>query len=151
MLELATPADWAVVNRLSVQIHDLHAAWRPDIYYSCDEPYPYTDFMTHMAEKRVYVAKFDREVVGYLVLSFLQKDGAGTHSAKIARLESICVEECLRGRGIGTQMVMEARILAKAFGSGWLTLGVHAENDEAVGFYQKCGFRIRTIQMDQKI
>ena len=33
MLELARQSDWEDINRLSVQIHDLHAAWRPDIYY----------------------------------------------------------------------------------------------------------------------
>ena len=32
MLELARPSDWEDIQRLSVQIHDLHVAWRPDIF-----------------------------------------------------------------------------------------------------------------------
>ena len=151
MLELATIADWQEIKRLSVQIHDLHAAWRPDIYYSCAEPYPREDFLAHIAEKRVYVAKIGGCVAGYLVLSFFTKGGPGTHASKGARLDSICVEESLRGHGIGKEMVRDARILAKAFGCKELMLGVHPENDDAVSFYQKCGFRIRTINMDMKL
>ena len=151
MLELARPSDWEEINRLSVQIHDLHAAWRPDIYFSCEEPYPKADFLNHIAEKRVYVAKIGGCVAGYLVLSFLQKGGPGIHACKSARLDSICVDEVLRGKGIGKEMVRDARILAKAFGCRQLLLGVHPENDDAVSFYQKCGFRIRTINMDMKL
>ena len=151
MLELARPSDWEEINRLSVQIHDLHAAWRPDIYYSCAEPYPREDFLAHIAEKRVYVAKLGGSVVGYLVLSFFTKGGPGTHASKGARLDSICVEKSLRGHGIGKEMVRDARALAQAFGCKELMLGVHPENDDAVSFYQKCGFRIRTIHMDMKL
>ena len=151
MLELARPSDWEEINRLSVQIHDLHAAWRPDIYYSCAEPYPHEEFLAHIAEKRVYVAKLGGSVVGYLVLSFFTKGGPGNHASKGARLDSICVEKSLRGHGIGKEMVRDARILAKAFGCKELMLGVHPENDDAVSFYQKCGFRIRTINMDMKL
>ena len=39
MLQLATVGDWDEVRRLSVQIHDLHAAWRPDIYFHSETPY----------------------------------------------------------------------------------------------------------------
>ena len=151
MLELARPSDWEAINRLSRQVHDLHAAWRPDIYYSCHEPYPKAEFLTHIDEKRVYVAKRDGLVAGYLVLSFLQKGAAGTHEGKFARLDSICVEEALRGWGIGKEMVRDAAVLAKAFGCREMLLGVHPENDDAVAFYQKCGFHIRTINMDRKL
>ena len=50
MLELATIADWQEIKRLSVQIHDLHAAWRPDIYFSTEEPYPYDIFLEDISQ-----------------------------------------------------------------------------------------------------
>ena len=151
MLELARPSDWEEVRRLSVQVHDLHAAWRPDIYYSCEEPYPHGDFLSHINERRVYVAKIGENVAGYLVLSFFSKEGAGIHPCKCARLDSICVDETIRSQGIGKEMIRDAAVLCKAFGCREMLLGVHPENDDAVGFYQKCGFRIRTIQMDMKL
>ena len=151
MLELARRSDWETVNRLSVQVHDLHASWRPDIYYHSEEPYPYEAFLEDIQNRMVYVAKLQQEVVGYVVLRILKKDGPGTVEQSLLRLESICVDQSLRGHGIGKAMVADVRALARAFGCSGVILGVHPENDDAVGFYQKCGFCIRTINMDMKL
>ena len=151
MLELARESDWEAVRRLSVQIHDLHVAWRPDIYYHCDEPYPKVAFHEDIRNRMVYVAKLQNVVIGYVVLSVLEKNGPGTVTSKQMRIDSICVEEMLRGRGIGREIITDVRALATAFGCRELSLSVHPENDEAVGFYQKCGFTIRTIHMQMKL
>ena len=151
MLELARESDWEAVKALSVQIHDLHAAWRPDIYYSCNEPYPKPDFLQDIAQRRVYVAKVQGQVLGYVILSILQKGGPGTVECHQLRVDVICVDSAARGQGIGRQMVADVRALARAFGCRELVLSVHPENDGAVAFYQKCGLFIRTIGMDMKI
>ena len=151
MLQLARPSDWEEVKRLSVQVHDLHAAWRPDIFCRCEEPYPREKFLEDIRSRMVYVAKIDGIIAGYVVLAVMHKGGTGTVERKLLRLESICVEESIRGHGIGRTMVEEVRALAKAFGCSQLILGVHPENDGAVDFYQKCGFRIRTINMDMQL
>ena len=151
MLELAREIDWPSVNRLSVQIHDLHAAWRPDIYYHHAEPYPKSQFLNDIQNRCVYVAKIDTGVVGYVVISIAAKAGPGVVQQKIMRIESICVDEPFRGHGIGKSMINDVWALGKAFGCDKIILGVHPENDKAVGFYQKCGFQIRTINMDRNI
>ena len=151
MLQLARESDWVDIQRLSVQVHDLHAAWRPDIFYRTEEPYPREYFLEDIRDRMVYVAKLDGLVAGYVVLSIQEKGGPGTVEQKLLRLDSICVEESIRGNGIGKAMVQDVRALAKAFGCSQLILGVHPENDAAVGFYQKCGFRIRTINMDMQL
>ena len=151
MLELARESDWEAIRRLSVQIHDLHAAWRPDIYFHSEEPFPKEEFLKNIQKRMVYVAKFENLVAGYVVLSIVEKGGPGIFEKKLMRIESICVDETIRGQGIGREMVADVRALAKAFGCTELILGVHPENDHAVGFYQKCGFAIRTINMDCKL
>ena len=151
MLELARLDDWQAVRRLSIQIHDLHANWRPDIFCHCDEPYPKEKFLEDIRERMVYVAKIDGILVGYVTLTILHKSGPGVVVKKMMRLDTIVVDESARGKGIGKQMVAECRALAKVFGCRELILSVHPENDGAVGFYQKCGFRIRTINMDMKL
>lgn len=151
MLELARESDWEAVNRLSVQIHDLHVAWRPDIYFHCDEPYPKTAFLEDIRNRMVYVAKLREAVAGYVVLSVMNKGGPGSVEQKVLRIDSICVDEPLRGHGLGKCMLEDVWAIAKAFGCKQLILGVHPENDTAVGFYQKCGFAIRTINMDRKV
>ena len=151
MLELAQEADWEAVRRLSVQIHDLHAAWRPDLYYHSEEPFPKEAFLEGIRARMVYVAKRRETVVGYVVLSAMHKDGPGTVEYKALRLDSICVDEAARGQGIGKAMINDVWALAKAFGCREVVLGVHPENDDAVAFYQKCGFTIRTINMQMKV
>lgn len=151
MLELARESDWESVRRLSVQIHDLHASWRPDIYFHCEEPYPFEKFQEDIRNRLVYVAKVQHTVAGYVVLSIVNKGGPGIVDKKMMRLESICVDEAIRGHGIGKAMVEDIRALAIAFGCTDVLLGVHPENNGAVGFYQKCGFTIRTINMQMKL
>ena len=148
MLELAREVDFEAVRGLSVQIHDIHVAWRPDIYYTCDEPYSKEAFLTDIQNRMIYVAKVDGVVAGYIRLSVLQKGGAGTVEKKLLRLDSIVVDESCRGQGIGKAMITDVRALARVFGCKQLILSVHPENDGAVAFYQKCGFYIRSIQMD---
>ena len=151
MLELARPADWEAVNRLSRQIHDLHVSWRPDIYRSSEAPMPKDFFMEAIAQRMLYVAKVNEEVVGYVHLSMEKKDYAGVVPTQQMRLGTICVEESMRGQGIGRAMLTDVRALAKAFRCREILLSVHPENDGAVAFYQKCGFFIRTIGMDMKV
>lgn len=151
MLELATEADWEAVRDLSVQVHDLHAAWRPDIYYHCEEPYPHAAFLEDIENRLVYVAKLQEIVVGYVVLSIMTKGGPGIVEKKVMRLDSICVDELARGRGIGKAMVEDVTALAKAFRCRELLLGVHPENEGALRFYRKCGFEVRTINMQRKV
>ena len=148
MLQLATKADWPEIKRLSVQIHDLHAAWRPDIYYSTQEPYAEDAFERNILDRLVYVAKLEQTVVGFVVLLILHKEGPGIHGRKNLRVDSICVDETVRGHGIGMAMMEDVRALAKAFGCDGILLSVHPENDRAVAFYQKCGFTIRTLSLE---
>ena len=148
MLQLATEKDWEDVKRLSIQIHDLHVSWRQDMYYHSDEPLPHDVFSELIDEKMVYVAKLSEVIVGYIVVAIVHKGGQGMHPKKMLRIESICVDETLRGHGIGLQIIQDTKALCTAFGCDGLILGVHPENDRAVNFYQKCGFRIRTINME---
>ena len=151
MLELARESDWERVRLLSVQLHDLHVTWRPDIYFHCDEPYPKVRFLEDIRNRMVYVAKIENAVVGYVVLSVKGKKGPGCISQRALLLESICVDETVRGHGIGSEIVTDVRALAKVFGCTSLILGVHPENEAALAFYQKCGFSLRTLNLQMKL
>ena len=151
MLELARETDWDAVKALSLQMHQQRVSWRPDLYVACQEPYPREKFLEDIRQRMVYLVRMEQVVAGYVVLSMQKKDGPGMISRKVMCLEAICVEESIRGHGLGKEMMADVRALARAFGCKEISLRVHAENDPAVGFYQKCGFRIRTINMDMKL
>ena len=150
MLELAVAADRAAVEAMARQVHALHVAWRPDIYEMPEELYPEERFLSHIQARELYVARIDGVVVGYVLLKRRNYDSPGHVKRRVMVVDEICVEELCRGSGIGKQMMTEARALARAFGCTDMQLGVYPQNDDAVAFYQKCGFTIRSIEM-QKI
>ncbi len=151
MLQLARPEDRESVNQLASQVHTVHVHWRPDLFEMVGELYPEERFLKTIKERQLYVAKIDDIVVGYTLLLTRQCDWPGVVKRKIMVVDEFCVHESCRGQGIGKQMMEDARALAKAFGCTDLQLGVYPQNDDAVGFYQKCGFAIRSIEMQRKV
>jgi ribosomal protein S18 acetylase RimI-like enzyme len=99
----------------------------------------------------IYVAKIENSIVGYVILSVKEKEGPGCISQRALLLESICVDETVRGHGIGSEIVTDVRALAKAFRCSSLILGVHPENEAALAFYQKCGFSLRTLNLQLNV
>lgn len=150
MIELARSCDRAEVNRLARQIHALHVDWRPDIYRMPEELFPEELFSELVKKRELYVAKLGGTVVGYAMTAIRVQDTPELVKRKVFHIQQFCVDEEFRNHGIGTQMVEELRILARAFGCTDLQLNVYPQNDAAVSFYQKCGFMIQNINMQRK-
>ena len=151
MLELARECDREKVNELAQQVHAMHVAWRPDIYEMVEEMYPQDRFSEEVARRQLYVAKIGGQVTGYVLLKIREYNWPGVVKRKVMVVDEIAVDDRCRNQGIGTAMMEEVRVLARAFGCTDLQLGVYPQNDEAVAFYQKCGFTIRSIDMQRKV
>ena len=151
MLESARDCDREKINELSRQVHAMHVDWRPDIYEMVEEMYPQDRFNEAVAQRQLYVAKIGGQVKGYVLLKIREYNWPGVVKRKVMIVDEIAVDECSRNQGIGTAMMEEVRVLAKAFGCTDLQLGVYPQNDAAVAFYQKCGFTIRSIDMQRKV
>ncbi len=151
MLQSAVETDREAVNAMALQVHAMHVAWRPDIYAMVEELYPRERFWEAIQERQLYVAKLGGLTVGYVLLKIRHYDWPGMVRRKVMLVDEICVEEAYRGQGIGKAMMADVHALAKAFGCSDLQLGVYPQNDEAVAFYQKCGFAIRSIEMQRKV
>lgn len=151
MLELATKLDRSAVNRLARQVHALHVSWRPDLYTMPEELFPEELYSELLKNRELYVAKLDGTVIGFAWVRIRTAEGVGLVTRKVMLINQVCVDEALRNHGIGTQMMEEVRVLARAFGCTDLQLGVYPQNDAAVSFYQKCGFMIRSIDMQRKV
>ncbi len=151
MLQLARPEDQEAVNRLAAQVHSMYTTWRPDLYEMPRVLYDDEVFARVRQNRQLYVATMDGTVVGYTLLSKRPISGPGLVKRTVMSVESFCVEESCRNQGVGTRMMEDIRALARAFGCTDLQLSVYPQNDEAVGFYQKCGFAIRCIEMQRKV
>ena len=151
MLELARDCDQEALERMAQQVHAMHVSWRPDIYKEEEELISGEELFYEIMRKQLYVAKIHGQAVGYVRFAIRSFDWCGVVPRTVMLIEEFCVEEAFRGQGIGTQMVQELRVLAKAFGCTDLQLSVYPQNDAAVSFYQKCGFMIQTIGMQRKV
>ena len=151
MLELARLSDRDAINEMAQQVHAMHVAWRPDIYEMTGELYPTERFEAAIRERTLYTAKLAGVTVGYVSLKIRNFDWPGMVKRKVMFVDELCVVETARRQGIGTAMMADVRALAMAFGCTDLQLGVYPQNDEAVAFYQKCGFTIRSIDMQRKV
>lgn len=151
MLELAQHSDFKEVNTMARQVHAMHVAWRPDIYEMVEQLYSPERFDAAIRERQLYTAKIDGIVVGYVLVKIRDYAWPGVVKRKVMLIDEICVQESCRNQGIGKAMMADIHALARAFGCTDLQLGVYPQNDEAVGFYQKCGFTIRSIDMQKKV
>lgn len=151
MLELATPADWEAVNEIAAQVHAMHVAWRPDIYEMPEEQYTQERFLDAIHQRHLYVAKLDGVVAGYALLKKCVFDWPGVVNRTVLMIDEFGIHEMCRGQGIGKVMMEDIHALAKAFGCTDLQLWVYPQNDDAIGFYQRCGFQIQNIGMQKKI
>ena len=151
MLQLASPANRSDVERLAQQVHTLHVQWRPDLYESVPELYSEERYLDAIGSRSLYIAKIEDTVIGYCLLSIRNVEGAGLVRRRVMRVEEICVDEALRNQGFGKDMMEDVHALAAAFRCTDLQLGVYPQNDDAVGFFQKCGYTIRSIEMQRKV
>ena len=151
MLELATLADREAVNGIAEQIHAMHVAWRPDIYEMPEELFSEERFSEAVSKRQLYVAKLADTVVGYVRFEKCTYDWPGVVKRSVMLIEEFGVQESCRGHGIGKAMMEDIHALAKVFRCTDLQLRVYPQNDEAVGFYQHCGFQIQNIGMQKKV
>ena len=151
MLQLASGSDREAVERLARQVHGLHVGWRPDIFEMPDALFCQERFQREVKDRNLYVAKLDGTVIGYALLKIRNYDWPGVVPRRVMLVEEFGVEESLRNQGFGREMMEDIHALAKAFRCTDLQLGVYPQNDDAVGFYQKCGFTIRSIEMQTKV
>lgn len=151
MLELARPSDRDAVNQIASEAHAMHVAWRPDIFESVEELYSEERFQEAIRTRSLYIARLNDVAVGYAAVQIREENTPGAVRRKVMQLEEICVEKTCRGQGIGQRMIMELRALSRAFRCTDLQLNVYPQNDDAVGFFQKCGFMIQSIVMQRSI
>ncbi len=145
MLELARIEDFEAVNRIAKQVCELHASWG-----SCmvvEHPYPMDYFAACIDEQKLYVARRNGIVVGYICCYFWQAGGPAARSRKMVSIDDIGVDSLLRNQGIGTEMMAELCEIARHAGCAALQLYVDAPNQDAIAFYQKCGLHIKNHGM----
>ena len=88
---------------------------------------------------RVYVAEFERQIVGTFALIFI---GGLSHGARDSCIvEDVCVVPDMQGTGIGKRMMGFAMAQCAAVECYKLVLSSHVKRSAAHRFYESLGFR----------
>lgn len=95
------------------------------------------------------VAEKDGEVIGTLQLTFTPS--ISFRGGKRATVESVRVDESLRGQGIGRKLMLYAIERARDAGCISMQLTTNAEREDAHRFYRNLGFEGSHIGMKLKL
>ncbi|MBE5105366.1 GNAT family N-acetyltransferase [Bacillus thuringiensis] len=87
-----------------------------------------------------YVAIQEDEVIGVYVLLETRP--------KTMEIMNIAVVEHMQGKGIGKKLLKHAKEAAKEYGMSKLEIGTGNSSVSQLALYQKCGFRIFSIDFD---
>ncbi|WP_041809222.1 GNAT family N-acetyltransferase [Evansella cellulosilytica] len=87
-----------------------------------------------------YIAEINNQAIGvYVLLS------SGPHTVELV---NVAVDPKHQGQGIGRRLVMDAIKIAKSKGYKSIEVGTGNSSIGQLALYQKCGFRITTIEKD---
>ncbi|GMR65343.1 MULTISPECIES: GNAT family N-acetyltransferase [Bacillus] len=95
---------------------------------------------TYVQRGLTYVAKQEESVIGVFVLLETRP--------KTMEIMNIAVVEHMQGKGIGKKLLEHAVETAKEHGMLQLEVGTGNSSVSQLAFYQKCGFRIFSIDFD---
>lgn len=95
------------------------------------------------------LAESGDEVVGYLV--GYVRDGSSLRPVRMAELESMYVLEEYRCRGVGARLVGEFLRWARERGAERASVTAYAANTGAVRFYERSGFRPKSLTLEAGI
>ena len=139
------PAEQRDIPRLCdllCQVLNVHHEGRPDIFKAGARKYTDEELSAILAcpETPVFVAEEEGYVLGYAFCVFTQhKDHNILTDIKTLYIDDLCVDETIRGKGVGRTLYEHVLAFAKKSGCYNVTLNVWACNERAYRFYEHLG------------
>ena len=150
-IEIPRIEDFNRVNELAKQVHMLHVKWRPDLFLDVETIISKNEFEEMIKSQKIFVAKSQEEIVGYIILKIQEKNSSGIRYRKQLSIEVICVDEKNRGNGIGTELLKYAQKFGRENNCTDLYLTVNEENKNAIIIYEKFGMKVKNIAYSMEI
>lgn len=143
--------DYNGVDRLMVQVHQLHVKGRPDLYIDVDHIYSLNDFQKMVENQDIITVLAEKEgvVVGICMVSMRAK--TCMVKRRTAYMEDLCIDESYRGKGIGRELFLYVKEKAKEMGAERLDLMVWEFNESAKRFYEEMGMKPQRYIFETKL
>ncbi len=152
-LHRAVPGDMDRIMVLLDQVLNVHHQGRPDLFKAHGSKYRREELLDLIQNDRrpIYVAADETDtVLGYAFCVLEQvRDSSALQDRRSLYVDDLCVDQALRGRGLGGVLLDHVRSEARRMGCQSVTLNVWAKNESARRFYEKQGFQVQKIGMEQ--
>lgn len=149
----ARTTDIPDISRLLLQVAQVHADGRPDLFMAGGTKYTAEELAGIIADdtRPIFVATDENDaVLGYAFCVF--EDYAGDTVRTPVRtlyIDDICVDEAARGRHVGTAVYEHVLAFAREQGFYNVTLNVWSCNPGAQRFYEALGMSVYKVGMEQ--
>lgn len=144
----AAPDDYVSAAGIMNQVHQLHAAWRPDIFNPNASPLSPEGFAKAAERGTFFVAEAEGRVVGIMELAFRHTEDPALVSRTVLFIDSMAVDRRYRGMGIGRLFLEKAKQFKDRNHCDGIELQVNVKNQAAYELYVSCGFAAQSITME---
>ena len=150
-IEAATAADFEAVNDLARQVHEMHVAWRPDLFRMTEHPVSQVWYGELLEKGQLWVLREKGRVLAYAITETGGGNAAGLVPRKIFSVNQLCVADSRRHQGLGRQFMESLMDKARTDGYTDLQLTVDPHNTDAVRFYESLGMKVKVLQYQRKL
>lgn len=154
MIRKAEIKDIDDLLRILLQVHDVHATGRPDIFKKGLRKFEYADLkkIIEAGDKPIYVYLEDDTLMGYCFTEYhITKDNHSLCDRKELYIEDLCVDSAYRRKGIASKLFDYVLEVAHSENCDALTLNVWELNKGAKAFYEAQGFQPLKTIMERKL
>ncbi len=152
VIRRAEEKDMPVLDKLLLQVHEVHHTVRPDLFRDGTKKYTDEELRGILANDLtpVFVAESDGCVLGYAFCIHQQHvNDNNLTDIRTLYIDDLCVDENARGQHIGHQLYDYVVDFARKQGYYNVTLNVWADNVNARKFYERLDLRVQKIGMEK--
>lgn len=123
-----------------MKIRELHPTETPPMHLLLEADPSITKIESYLRNGSSFIAEINNTISGIYVLLPISSD--------TAEVVNISVREADQGKGVGKKLIHHAIEQARSQGYAHLEVGTGNSSINQIAFYQKCGFRMMTIDHD---
>ena len=139
------------INNLAKQVHKLHVNWNSDMFLDVEQVIPIERLEKLLETESIYIARLENKIVGYIIIDIKEKDNGFLRYRKILSIDTLCIDEKFRRKGIGTKMLEFAKRLGKEKNCTDMHLTVNPNNKNAIKVYENFGMKVNNISYMMKL
>ncbi|MDD6369353.1 GNAT family N-acetyltransferase [Galactobacillus timonensis] len=148
----AEEKDIPVLKTLLMEVLNIHAQGRPDIFVPNTTKYTDEELVKMISDPKTPIFVYDEDgtVLGYAFCIY--KERAHSNNMTDIRtlfIDDLCVDAAARGKHVGESLYHYVKDYARANGFYHVTLNVWSFNEKAIGFYEAMGLKPMEYVMEE--